>query len=95
MLTLQWIDEQIERLRHSTETMQNARDFALMCIARDSIQGKDSPALPLVKSSTGPPPLATIADIESALARFAASTPEERQRAEDARTWARMMSKKV
>lgn len=90
MISLEWVEEQIERLKHSTETMQNARDLALMFIARDSLRGRVESSPPPVEPRT----LSTIDAIEAALAQYSARTPEEKQRVEDARIWASLMREK-
>ena len=90
MITLEWVEEQIERLKHSTETMQNARDLALMFIARDSLRGRVESSPPLAEPRT----LSTIDAIEAALAQYSAHTPDEKQRVEDARIWASLMREK-
>ena len=90
MITLEWVEEQIERLKHSTETMQNARDLALMFIAHDSLRGRVESSPPPVE----PRALSTIDAIEAALAQYSARTPAEKQRVEDARIWASLMREK-
>lgn len=87
MISLEWVEEQIERLKHSTETMQNARDLALMFIARDSLRGRVESSPPPAEPRT----LSTIDSIEAALAQYSARTPDEKQRVEDARIWASLM----
>ena len=90
MISLEWVEEQIERLKHSTETMQNARDLALMFIARDSLRGRVESSSPPAEPRT----LSTIDSIEAALAQYSARTPDEKQRVEDARIWASLMREK-
>lgn len=40
MLTLAWVEHQIEEAKHGLNEPQNVRDFALLCIARDFLKAE-------------------------------------------------------
>lgn len=86
MLDVSWVDEQIERVRCATATMQTARDYALLCIARDHLAPSSAPKSRITSS----PP--TLDDVEQALAQINVSTPEDRRRAQEARELLQIMS---
>lgn len=93
MLTLEWVMEQLERTRTGTQTMQAARDFALLCICRDELEKMQQPR------ETEPPkkntPLRGVEEIEEAIAQFVARTPEERQRVQDAKVITNIIRQKA
>ena len=89
MLDVSWVDEQIERVKHATPTMQTARDFALLCIARDHLAPEN--ALSDHKPRAGIAIAPTLEDVEEALEKINISTQEERRRAQEARAIARIM----
>lgn len=89
MLDVSWVDEQIERVRCATATMQTARDFALLCIARDHLADMDRERS-RVTASDAP----TLEQIEAALATITVTTEDERRRADDAKLWARTLGGK-
>lgn len=89
MLDVPWVDEQLARVRAGTATMQNARDFALLCIARDHLQGQTrQEASPARAVFTAPP---TIQQVEDALSQISVSTREDRRKVQELREAARLM----
>lgn len=88
MLRLDWIEEQMERIRAGTCTMQTVRDYAALCIVRDSLRGEGRCAPPPDSGLDASP---TIEQIEKALGAVALNTEADRQRARDAMTWARII----
>lgn len=93
MLTLEWVMEQLERTRTGTQTMQAARDFALLCICRDELQSMQQP-----RETEAPkknPPLRGLDEIEEAISQYTVRTPEERQRVRDAKTVTGLMKNKT
>lgn len=80
MLDVSWVDEQIERLKHATPTMQTARDYALLCIAREHLQPKGEYVAHKPKGLLQDSP--TLDDVEEALAKINVSTAEERRKAQ-------------
>ena len=91
MLRLEWIEEQLEYLKAGTCTMQTVRDYAALCIARDSLrgEGKTSPSVSSVGISFDRPP--TLDQVERALGTIIVSTEEEKKRKQDAMTWAKIL----
>lgn len=83
MLDVSWVDEQIERLKHATPTMQTARDFALLCIAREHLQPQGEYVAHKPKGLLQEAP--TLDDVEEALTKINVSTAEERRRAQGLR----------
>lgn len=91
MLDVSWVDEQIERVRTATATMQTARDYALLCIARDHLAAME----PRKKSPAGVMDTApTLDQVEAALSAITVTTAAERDRMEDAMTWGKILSGK-
>lgn len=86
MLDVSWVDEQIARVRAGTATMQNARDFALLCIARDHLQEPAPRATVQTESAT---PI--IQQVEEALSKISVSTREDRRKVQELREAARIM----
>lgn len=92
MLDVSWIDEQLERVRGATATMQTARDFALLCIARDHLAPKDDLQDHKPRSDVTPAP--TLEDVEKALQKINISTREDRQKAQELKEITRIMQGK-
>lgn len=88
MLDVSWVDEQIARVRAGTATMQNARDFALLCIARDHLQEPAPRAAVQPETVTVTP---TIQQVEEALSKISVSTREDRRKVQELREAARIM----
>ena len=90
MIRLEWVEEQMKRLETGTCTMQSVRDYAALCIVRDSLRGNgahDSAPLPDLELDNVP----TLDQVEKALCAVATNTEADRQRARDAMTWARII----
>ena len=103
MLTLAWVELQIEAALNGKNEPQNVRDYALLCIARDNLKAaQPAPA------STAPekPQRVVLADysadltkvprleqIDAAISAAAsqAYAPEERQHVRDQKTWAEIL----
>ena len=96
MLSLKWVEYEIDKAVREGDNPQNVRDLAALLIVRDFLAASDStpaqssqqpvaaqamPAQPGENSS-----LSTIDDIESALKKCMARTPEESQRLRDTQT---------
>ncbi len=90
MLRLDWVEEQIERVKTGTCTMQTVRDYALLCIARDSLRGDGESAPPPVTDGIdfGEP---TLDQVERALGAVMVFSDADRKRKQDAMTWARII----
>jgi hypothetical protein len=92
MLRLEWVEEELERVRAGTCTMQTVRDYALLCIARDSLRGErfshSPPVVPELDEKLGPP---TLDQIERAIGEVVLSSDADRKRARDALTWVQIM----
>lgn len=93
MLDVSWVDEQIERVRCDTATMQTARDYALLCIARDHLAPKEpEERRPYNHGMLDTAP--TLDQVEAALSAITVTTAAERDRAEDAVTWGKILAGK-
>lgn len=91
MLDVSWVDDQIERVRSATATMQTARDYALLCIARDHLAPKDPEARrPYNHGMLDTAP--TLDQVEAALSAITVTTAAERGRMEDAMTWGKILA---
>lgn len=88
MLDVSWVDEQLERVKNSTATMQTARDFALLCIARDHLATKEQRSESFMDTSP------TLDQVEAALSSITVTTAAERDRARDAQTWSQILGGK-
>lgn len=92
MLRLEWVEEELERVRAGTCTMQTVRDYALLCIARDSLRGESGrtppPGAPEQDEKLGPP---TLDQIERAIGEVVLTSDADRKRARDALTWVQIM----
>lgn len=90
MIRLEWVEEQMERLRTGTCTMQSVRDYAALCIVRDSLRGEGAYiSVPLPDTAYDKIP--TLDQVEQALGAVATNTEADRQRARDAMTWAKII----
>lgn len=91
MLRLEWVEEELERVKSGTCTMQNVRDYALLCIARDSLRGEGKSLSP-VSDSTGMLDVApTLDQVERALGAVMVNSDSDRKRKQDAMTWAKIL----
>ena len=96
MLSLKWVEYEIDKAVREGDNPQNVRDLAALLIVRDFLAASDSapaqsspqpvavqamPAQPGENSS-----LSTIDDIEAALKKCMARCPEEAQRLRDTKT---------
>lgn len=96
MLSLKWVEYEIDKAVREGDNPQNVRDLAALLIVRDFLAASDStsapsspqpvaaqamPAQPVENSS-----LSSIDDIETALKKCMARTPEEAQRLRDTQT---------
>lgn len=105
MLTLAWIEHQIEMARNGPNEPQNVRDFALLCLAREFIKGEQMPA---EKGVVSPNTRVVLTDycadlnkvpkleeIDAAIfsAAETAYTPADRQHVRDQKTWAEILRK--
>lgn len=53
MLTLAWVEHQLEQVRNDANEPQNVRDYALLCIARDNLRAEQEARAGV---SADPPP---------------------------------------
>ena len=90
MLDVSWVDEQLERVRTATATMQTARDYALLCICRDHLAGHQPKHRDPSMMDTAP----TLDQVEAALSAITVTTAAERDRMEDAMTWGKILAGK-
>ena len=89
MLRLEWVEEEIERVKAGTCTMQNVRDYALLCIARDSLRGEGSSPSPVSHDALDGAP--TLDQVERALGAVMVNSDSGRKRKQDAMTWAKIL----
>lgn len=89
MLRLEWVEEEIERVKAGTCTMQNVRDYALLCIARDSLRGEGSSPSPVSRDTLDGSP--TLDQVERALGAVMVNSDSDRKRKQDAMTWAKIL----
>lgn len=96
-LTIEWVQAQIADARAGANTPQNVRDFALLCIARDNLQTaetgtfdkkRETPALTAYNADLTAVPTLDQVDAVIAAASSHVRTPQQRQRVQDAKTWA-------
>ena len=110
MLTLAWVEQQIEAAINGKNEPQNLRDYALLCIARDNLKAAQAaskgvsaaPSQPkqqrvvLTDYSADLDKVPTLEEIDSAISSAAktAYTPEAKQHVRDQRTWAEILGAK-
>ena len=109
MLTLAWVEQQIEAAINGKNEPQNVRDYALLCIARDNLKAAQAastvvsaaPSQPkqqrvvLTDYSADLDKVPRLEEIDAAINAAAATayTPEEQQHVRDQRTWAQILKK--
>lgn len=110
MLTLAWVEQQIEAAINGQNEPQNLRDYALLCIARDNLKAAQAankgvsaaPSQPkqhrvvLTDYSADLDKVPRLEEIDAAInaAAVTAYTPEEQQHVRDQRTWAEILKQK-
>ena len=92
MITLTWVDSEIEKAMGEGATARNIHDLAALLIVRNYLQERAAPeaAEPAAFSDTLDS-VPTIDQIEAAIGAISANTPEERQRIRDAHTWSKII----
>lgn len=100
MLSLAWVEHQIEQAKNGLNEPQNVRDYALLCIARDFLKseqnaheqraasGHDRVVLTDYSADLNRVPNPEEIKQAIAAAASAAYTPESRQQLRDMNTWA-------
>jgi len=98
LLSLSWVNAQIESAMNGNNTPQNVRDYALLCIARDNLQkitpdqdNKTTASVRIADHSADINYVPTIGEIEKAMAAVAENNAEDHQRMNDLRTWTDIM----
>ena len=99
-LSRSWLEDHIQAAKSQPPTLQSARDFAALCVARDFLTGNGGQS-----SNCAPAPIApdvfealvqspTIEQAEKAVVSAALSvrTPQEKKRVLDAMTWLDIIS---
>lgn len=86
MLKLDWVEQEIDRVKAGTCTMQSVRDYALLCIARDNLR-ENTPK----DKAEGLEETPTIDQVERALGSVVVNSDAERKRVRDAMTWAKII----
>lgn len=94
MLSLKWVEYEIDKAVRDGDKPQNVRDLAALLIVRDFLAASDSatssPQPVAAQAMTDQPvensSLSSIDDIESALKKCMARSPEEAQRLRDTQT---------
>lgn len=87
MLRLEWVEDEIDRVKAGTCTMQTVRDYALLCIARDSLKGVLGNPAPQSDLDGTP----TLSQVEQALGAVVVNSDADRNRMRDAITWAKIL----
>ena len=104
-MTLAWVEAEIEKAEQGGNTARNVYDLAALLIVRDHLRTATSPkavpedkarrdAIILTSHSTDLDVVPTIEQVEAALDAVVVSMPEERQRVQDAKTWAKIIREK-
>ena len=94
MISLTWIDSEIEKAMSEGATARNLHDLAALLIVRNYLLELATPAPeaaePVTFSDTFDT-VPTIDQVEAAIGALSANTPEERQRIRDAQTWSKII----
>ena len=105
-MTLAWVESEIEKTQQAGNTAKAVYDLAALLIVRDFLRSATSPntkavqekhhrdAVTLTAYSADLHKVPTIEQVEAALGAVVITTPEEKQRALDARTWAGIIKSK-
>lgn len=105
MLSLSWVELQIEQAINGDNSPQNVRDFALLCIARDNLKALRTPIeakteaparrVVLTDYSADLTKVPKLEEIDEAIMSAAKTTytPEGRDQLRDMKTWADILRK--
>ena len=100
MLSLAWVEHQIEEAINGENTPNNVRDFALLCIAREYLKAAQTPTeaqskapstrVVLTDYSADLNKIPKVEEIDAAIMSAAKTTytPEGREQLRDMKTWA-------
>lgn len=105
MITLAWIESEIEKALIDDATPRNVYDLAALVTVQGYLLKRAAPekkeeqkteksnreAVMIATHSADLDTIPTIAQIEDALGAVAVNTPEERKRVQDARTWGKII----
>lgn len=107
MITLAWVENEIEKALSEDATPRNVYDLAALVAVQGFLLKRAAPkeekpketreerehreAVLLTTHSTDLDTIPTIEQIEDALGAVAVNTPEERKRVQDARTWGKII----
>ena len=106
MLTLAWVEQQIEELRNGENALHVARDYALLCVAREYLQAekaaqasdkqhqtKDRGRVVLTDYCANLNTVPTVQQIEEAIQAAGENGVEEGEKKSlrDARTWSQIL----
>lgn len=106
MLSLAWVELQLEQALNGDNSPQNVRDFALLCIARDNLKALQMPAevkteapahrVVLTDYSADLTKIPRLEEIDNAIMSAAQTTytPEGREHVRDMKTWADILRAK-
>ena len=107
MVTLAWIENEIEKSLQEGNTPQNIYDLSALITVRGYLRALAEQEVEEAKPATSAPAVRisdycadrdkvpTIDQVEQALSSVAVNTPEERERAKDCRTWAKIIRREV
>jgi hypothetical protein len=109
MLSLAWVELELQKALEGQNTPQNARDCALLFILRDHLKAMTEPekaeekkqdsthrqAVLLTAHSAHLDSDPTLTQIEDAIGAVSVNTREEKRRMQDAKTWAGIIGQKV
>lgn len=107
MVTLAWIENEIEKSLQEGNTPQNIYDLSALITVRgylralaeqEAEEAKPAASAPSVRISDYCADLdkvPTIDQVEQALSSVAVNTAEERERAKDCQTWAKIIRREV
>lgn len=106
-MTLAWVESEIEQAANGPNTAKNVYDLAALIIVRNYLmetasvkpvtateteeQRRKREAVILTSHSADLDVVPTIGQIEEAIGAVAISTPDERKRVKDAKTWASIL----
>lgn len=104
MITLAWIENEIEKAINGQNSPQNVRDFALLCIARENLKAMLEP--PKIEKETDLQPSGkltvynadisqpTMDDVEDMLGKAVLRDESDKKKAKDMRTWMNIVDRK-
>lgn len=87
-MTLEWILSEIKDLEHAPNAAKNVYDLAALIVVRNYLLEEKTESISLPENSR---PVSPIDTVEAALGNIMISSEDEKKRAQDAKTWLKII----